>query len=937
MKKLKRIIITSLIALSAVCAGSALSACVSDGGHEHAFGEWQDLVNTCTDRVQVRKCAECGLEETQPLAAAGHTFGDWTDIVDICEKHVQSHECTKCGAEEVRELEADGHNYGDWVLTVDTCTERVRTRECEDCGHTEILSAFPKGHNYGDWVDFVNSCTDHVQIRICQNKDCGWKEYQSLKAAGHTYGTWQDIKNTCSEHIQVHICSLCGAEETQEIPAHGHSFIADRCVYCGTLGYNGESLDYLDRYNGTYGRDFFESNRLYAEYAFYKRIDEQARIFHVNTQLDAQYQSINGSPCYVVSRIEFADLGLSYQKAVSVWKTYKDDNPLYYWLSNGVSIESDERLILLCYSDYATGNARRSANQLIDSQIIKYLALPNTTDNIYGKALAFHDAIIKAIDYAYQSDGKTPSTEAWAHNIMGVFEERGGTCEAYTRAFQLLLNYAGIENVGVTGTANGGGHSWNLVKLDDGNWYWCDLTWDDTPSQQTGISHNYFMVNDTQNVNRQDGGTSSAEITFLDSHTYETPEGTGVNFLYALPERSSEIYSVENALTLRRTFNTSSAVYAVTGHNTVQLTNTLASGAFDIPETVVNFGVTYTVTSIGKISNGLFDTGSVLSSNVTSVTVPETVVYIWDGALYGANLQVVTVDEQNAKYSSVDGVLFYYSGKYLLQYPCDRAGTSYTIPDGCTDVAYGAFNGIKNLKSLTIGKDVSGFGLASWGTHYEHSRNSLAGELASICRDLKGGKISVHAENERFVTEENALYTVDPVYKLLRIECVFDKSITSFELGANVFRINFGVFTDCGNLAAITVADGNEYLKSIAGIVYDIEWKEILVIPNAISGDIVLSDDIDNIGTIGSGGQTAETFNRKGITSVTFGKNVTVLGSYAFAYCSKLTTINYGGTYEEWREIKKAETWCYNTGNIRIVCSGGIVCDKNGNIIATAA
>lgn len=934
MKKFKKVIITSLIVLSAVCAGSALSACTADGGHEHKFGEWSDLVNTCTNHVQVRKCTECDLEETKTLEAAGHSYEEWADVVNTCEKHVQSRACKICGAEETQEIKADGHKYGDWVLTVDTCTERVQTRECEVCGHVEVDDKFiAKGHRFGEWTDFVNSCTDHVQIRICQNKDCGWKEYQSLKAAGHTYGEWRDLTDTCLKHIQVHSCTECGAEETQEVPAHGHEFVADRCVYCGTLGYNGESLDYLDRYNGTYGRDYFEDNGLYAEYALYNRIDEQSRIFHVNTQLNAKYQSINGSPCYVVAGIEFADLGLSYQKAVSVWKTYKDDNPLYYWISNGVSIEGDEKLLLLCYSDYASGDARKSANRLIDSEIVNYVSLLNESDNIYGKALAFHDAIIKAIDYAYQSDGTTPSNEAWAHNIMGVFEKRGGTCEAYTRAFQLLLNYAGIENVGVTGTANGG-HAWNLVRLDDGNWYWCDLTWDDTPAQQTGISHNYFMVNDTQNVNRQDGGISSVEKTFLDSHTYETPDGTGVNFLYALPERSSEVYSQGGAYSLRRTFNTTNAVYAVTGYKTVQYVNSLTGGAVAIPERVVSSGIAFTVTSVGRISNGLFGTGSVLSESVTSVSLPKTVEYIWDSALYGNNLQNITVDSQNASYSSVEGVLFYYSGEYLVQYPCDRAGTSYTIPDGCTDVAYGAFNGIKNLKSLTIGKDVSDFGLASWGTHYEHSRNFVAGDLTYICIRLDGGKISVHEENERFVAEENALYTVDPVYKLLRIECVFDKSITSFELGANVFRINFSVFNSCDNLAAITVADGNEYLKSIGGIVYDIERKEILVIPNAISGDIVLSDDIDNIGTIGSGEQTAETFNRKGIISVTFGKNVTELGSYAFAYCDKLTTINYGGTYEEWREIKKAETWCYNTGNIRIVCSGGIVCDKNGNVIA---
>ncbi|MBR5536533.1 MAG: hypothetical protein IKU58_01370 [Clostridia bacterium] len=51
-------------------------------------------------------------------------------------------------------------------------------------------------------------------------------------------------------------------------------------------------------------------------------------------------------------------------------------------------------------------------------------------------------------------------------------------CEGYAKALQLLCHQAGIPCVQQSGVANGGGHMWAAVKLD-GQWYFCDPTWDD--------------------------------------------------------------------------------------------------------------------------------------------------------------------------------------------------------------------------------------------------------------------------------------------------------------------------------------------------------------------------------------------------------------------------------------------------------------------------
>ncbi len=43
----------------------------------------------------------------------------------------------------------------------------------------------------------------------------------------------------------------------------------------------------------------------------------------------------------------------------------------------------------------------------------------------------------------------------------------------------MLLNECGIDNVIVIGEAGDEAHSWNMVKMSNGSWYYCDLTWDD--------------------------------------------------------------------------------------------------------------------------------------------------------------------------------------------------------------------------------------------------------------------------------------------------------------------------------------------------------------------------------------------------------------------------------------------------------------------------
>lgn len=84
----------------------------------------------------------------------------------------------------------------------------------------------------------------------------------------------------------------------------------------------------------------------------------------------------------------------------------------------------------------------------------------------------------------------------YAHSAGGVFlHSRGGynyvVCEGYAKAFKILCGRFGIPCVIVVGDA-GGAHMWNYVKMENGNWYLVDVTWDDDPGGDP--QDDYFLV-----------------------------------------------------------------------------------------------------------------------------------------------------------------------------------------------------------------------------------------------------------------------------------------------------------------------------------------------------------------------------------------------------------------------------------------------------------
>ncbi|WP_231165710.1 transglutaminase-like domain-containing protein [Clostridium botulinum] len=152
--------------------------------------------------------------------------------------------------------------------------------------------------------------------------------------------------------------------------------------------------------------------------------------------------------------------------------------------------------------------SQRQATEAAVKRIVKEVVKDDMTS--VEKELALHDYVVKHADYNMEGLKKNPA-DLEDHSAYGVLVLGKGVCESYAKAMHLLLNEVGIECKYATGYkknkdgSQGGGHAWNMVKLDN-EWYNLDATWDDPVSDRVGRSdkdvvvspviHTYFNVTD---------------------------------------------------------------------------------------------------------------------------------------------------------------------------------------------------------------------------------------------------------------------------------------------------------------------------------------------------------------------------------------------------------------------------------------------------------
>ena len=173
---------------------------------------------------------------------------------------------------------------------------------------------------------------------------------------------------------------------------------------------------------------------------------------------------------------------------------FSADYPEFFWFSNVGRISINGSTVSLESIPYTINGKGVSgadagfaaAKTDLQNAVNTVLAgMPKGSD--YDKALYLHDYVANKVEYVKTGDHQT---------AYGALVGGKAVCAGYARAYQLLLNAAGINSWYVTGqsknpsTGRMEDHGWNVVFLD-GKSYYTDVTWDD---QASHLFHAYFML-----------------------------------------------------------------------------------------------------------------------------------------------------------------------------------------------------------------------------------------------------------------------------------------------------------------------------------------------------------------------------------------------------------------------------------------------------------
>ena len=158
-------------------------------------------------------------------------------------------------------------------------------------------------------------------------------------------------------------------------------------------------------------------------------------------------------------------------------------------------------------------------NKEVEAKAKQILAKITPQMSVVDKIKLFHDEIILNCSYNTTSEYKTTP--------YGALVSGEALCEGYSRAFALLCNKVGIENLFATSAPVGNEqHMWNMVKLN-GYWYNIDLTSDDPISADERIGpdyicYNYFLFKNTE----------FGRPNVLDNSLFTLPQATASQFNY---------------------------------------------------------------------------------------------------------------------------------------------------------------------------------------------------------------------------------------------------------------------------------------------------------------------------------------------------------------------------------------------------------------------
>ena len=257
----------------------------------------------------------------------------------------------------------------------------------------------------------------------------------------------------------------------------------------------------------------------------------------LNAEQKQWYQKIDTAVNNLENEVILNATNLAENRNYYIYYLYMFDNPEHFYLANNIMITNSNGGGLILYyaigrnsGEYSGHNKDSLTKELKDKIIAKKQTFEKEVNRILStipanapdvwKEKLIYDRILMDSHYNLGAQWDGLAEDNWT--AYGIIVNKTGVCESYAEAFQTLCLYAGIKCTGVVGTA-GGGHKWNCVELD-GEWYMCDITFDDPIGGGAGAAyHSYFNLTSEKMAEYNHDWTNS---------DFSVPNCTGTKYSY---------------------------------------------------------------------------------------------------------------------------------------------------------------------------------------------------------------------------------------------------------------------------------------------------------------------------------------------------------------------------------------------------------------------
>lgn len=781
----------------------------------HSYSEdetnWYRTEPTCTTDGKIEKpCYVCQKETAKciiTLRALGHE-GEWQIIkaATCTEEGIKTQTCTRCNQVTNLTINKLGHD-----MSAGTCTTLPT---CSRCGHTEGEA----NHDYSTIAARIIEDPDceRYGYKILTCSKCGEEKTESIHRLGHKFseniydeGWVQTINPTCTTDGKYRkVCLICGKAYDRKIEKLGHDMVDGDC----TKPYHCSRCDYQKFVGHTYGDDGCTKCGL--------------------TYTDVTYELSQDGTYYIVTAINTGDV-----KNVLIRPTYnsKPIKEIKCTMPNTVEtvVLSDNIEVInentfnsctnLTSITLGTGINRICANAFYNCTSLKnvlFESIDNLFDAVfeditsspfaYGATIYIQGTPINEIivpnsvtkindNIFYGCETITKIT--FGNNVESVGKYSFANCSNLT---SIIMNN-GLKTISSYAFYNCNGFSTitlpdSVTKLDICCFYNCanlkNITIPDNVVELDKSS--FYMCSNLESINVSPNNTKYSSESGILYNKEKTQ-------LILLPEKVSGEIVIPVGITVIDgwLFHDKQNITKVTLPESIQYIRYNAFiGCTNLESIIIPNGV-----------KGIYDSAFKNCTSLKTLSLPATLEIIDISALEGcSNLESITVDINNQKYLSENGILYNKDQTEIFFVPKTTSG-DIVIPDTVLSGSY-KFAGCSQITQLTIGAGVQ-----------DNLKDGL-----STCGSLK--KIIVSPDNALYSSDENGILYDKNKTKILCVPLCIEGKVaianTVTEIKGSAFKdrtkltdvvipnsvtwIGRFAFTNCTNLKSVTMLDGDNVI-----------------------------------------------------------------------------------------------------------------------------